>query len=150
LKKIRLIGPTGKQLGIMTESEAGVIATREGLDLVLVSPKAKPPVVKIMDYGKYKYEKAKSGKTKRGKTKENKFRPRISEHDLEFKVKNIISFLNKGHKVKIIVNFRGREIENTKPGFTVLDNVLGMIDGDFNFEKQPKLEGRNIITIITC
>lgn len=150
-KKIRLIGPDGSQLGIMTENEAGYLANSKGLDLVEISPKANPPVVKLMDYGKFKYEQAK--KEKKGtaiKLKEIKFRPRTDVGDIDVKVKKIIGFLNKGYRVKLVVNFRGREIGNPKLGFDVLDKVFDMIDGDYKIDKKPKLEGRNIVAIITC
>lgn len=150
-KKIRLIGPEGSQLGIMTEREAGYLANKNGLDLVEVSPKANPPVIKMMDYGKFKYEQSKkSKKVVHSKLKEVKFRPRTDVGDLEVKVKRAIKFLNQGHRVKLVVSFRGREIANAKSGFDLLDRVFEMMDGDYSFDKKPKLEGRNIVSIITC
>ena len=108
--KIRLIGQDGEQIGIVTTNEASKIAKEAGLDLVEVSPNANPQVVKLMDYGKYKYKMSKQKKPKVVKTKDVKFRPNTSDHDCEIKIKSARGFLDKGNKVKMIINFRGREI----------------------------------------
>ena len=145
--KIRLIGPDGDQIGVVTTSEASILATEAGLDLVEVSPKAKPPVVKMMDYGKFKYQMSKQKKQKAVKIKDVKFRPNISEHDCEVKIKRAAGFLDKGDKVRMIVNFRGREIENPQFGFDLINSILEYMDG-YRIESKPRLEGRNITTVL--
>jgi len=133
----------------MSVEKAGRLATKEGLDLIEVSAKANPPVVKMMDYGKFKYEQAK--KTKKQtyqKTKDVKFRPNIDVHDMNVKVRNIEKFLSKGFKVRVVMMFRGREIANTKLGFDTLNRILETVSVEYFFDKKPKLEGRNIITIL--
>ena len=147
-KKIRLIGQDGDQIGIVTTYEASKIAKEAGLDLVEVSPNANPKVVKLMDYGKYKYQMSKIKKQKVVKTKDIKFRPNTSEHDCEIKIKKARGFLDKGNKVKMIINFRGREIEKPEFGFALIESILNYMD-DYKIEYEPKLEGRNIITVLS-
>ncbi len=150
--QVRVIGPDGRQLGIMRTREALELAYSMGLDLVEVAPNAHPPVAKIMDYGKYRYLEKKRKKEARkkhgGEVKEIEFRPNIGQHDLEVKVRRIREFLEDGNKVKIRVFFRGREIVHKDRGYEVLNRVLDMIRDLGDAESQPKMEGRNLICIV--
>ncbi len=150
--QVRVIGPDGKQLGIMRTREALELAYSMGLDLVEVAPNARPPVAKIMDYGKYRYlEKKRKKEAKKkhgGEVKEIEFRPNIGQHDLEVKVRRIREFLEDGNKVKIRVFFRGREIVHKDRGYEVLNRVLDLIRDLGDAESQPKMEGRNLICIV--
>lgn len=128
-------------------------ASEDNLDLVLVSPNAKPVVCKIMNYGKYKFEQSKKEKEakKKQKTleiKEIRVTPNIEEHDFEFKSKNAKKFLEDGNKVKITVRFRGREVNNSKAGENVLNKFIEKLEDISVVEKKPKLEGRNMFTIL--
>lgn len=128
-------------------------AEENNLDLVLVAPNSKPPVCKIMNYGKYKFEQAKKEKEakKKQKTleiKEIRVTPNIEEHDFAFKSKNARKFLEDGNKVKITVRFRGREVNNSKAGEIVLNKFIEELEEISTVEKAPKLEGRNMFTIL--
>lgn len=152
-KEVQLIGANGEKLGIVSTREALDKAAESNLDLVLVSPNAKPAVCKIMNYGKYKFEQSKKEKEakKKQKTlevKELRVTPNIEEHDFEFKSKNARKFLNDGNKVKITVRFRGREVNNSKAGEIVLNKFIEKLEDISVVEKQPKLEGRNMFTIL--
>ena len=129
------------------------MAFEKKLDLVLVAPNAEPPVCKIMNYGKYKFEQAKKEKEAKKKqkvleVKELRVTPNIEEHDFEFKSKNARKFLEDGNKVKITVRFRGREVNNSKAGENVLNKFIEKLEDVATVEKQPKLEGRNMFTIL--
>jgi translation initiation factor IF-3 len=127
IKQIRVINDDGKMLGIMSPQEALEIAKGQGLDLVEIVPTARPPVCKIIEYGKYKYEQSKkqnSSATKKSKFKEIKFHPRIDEHDYQTKLKKISSFLEKGNQVRIAVEFRGREMQYREHGNDLLNRVI--------------------------
>lgn len=152
-KEVQLIGVNGEKLGVVSTREALEKAAENNLDLVLVSPNAKPAVCKIMNYGKYKFEQAKKEKEakKKQKTleiKELRVTPNIEEHDFEFKSKNARKFLTDGNKVKITVRFRGREVNNSKAGEVVLNKFIEKLEDISIVEKQPKLEGRNMFTIL--
>ena len=152
-KEVQLIGVNGEKLGIIPTKEALEKAQELNLDLVLVAPHAKPAVCKIMNYGKYKFEQAKKEKEakKKQKTlelKEIRVTPNIEEHDFEFKAKNARKFLTDGNKVKITVSFRGREVNNSKAGENVLNKFIENLEDISNVEKRPKLEGRNMFTIL--
>ena len=152
-KEVQLIGENGEKLGIVSLSEALEKAEDKNLDLVLVAPNAKPVVCKIMNYGKYKFEQAKKEKEakKKQKTleiKEIRVTPNIEEHDFGFKLKNLRKFLTDGNKVKITVRFRGREINNSKAGEVVLNKFIENLEDIATVEKKPKLEGRNMFTIL--
>lgn len=127
ISQIRVIGEDGKMLGIMSPQEALKIAKNVGLDLIEIVPTARPPVCKIIEYGKYKYEQSKkqsSSTTKKTKFKEIKFHPRIDEHDYQTKHKKICEFLEKGNQVRIAVEFRGREMQYKNLGSELLDRVI--------------------------
>jgi len=141
------------QLGILPTHEALRLAEEKGLDLVEISPRAFPPVCRIMDYGKYKYEEAKKKQQARKRastveTKEIKFRPKTEEHEMAFKVKHIRRFLEGGNKVRLAVVFRGREITHPKTGMNVLDRVVELCNDIATVEATPNMEGRRMIMVI--
>lgn len=151
--EVRVIGADGAQLGVLRTDEALRLAEQGGLDLVEVSPKAIPPVCKIMDYGKFKYEDAKKKKEakKHQSTvtlKEIKFRPKTDDHDFDFKVKHIRRFLSEGNKAKLVVIFRGREIVHPETGQAVLKRVVEVTADIANVEQNPMMEGRRMLMVI--
>ncbi len=146
-----MIGSGGEQLGVMRPEDALQKAVEEGLDLVEVAPGSKPPVCRIMDYGRYKYEqKKKTGKGKghAASLKEVKLRPRTDDHDLEFKVKNACRFLMDGDKVKVTVMYRGREMVHRQIGRQQLERVTQMIGPLASVENPPRMEGRFLSMIL--
>ena len=150
---VRLISAEGKQLGIVVIKEALRIAQEEGLDLVEVSPNSDPPVCRIMDYGKFKYQAAKKAQDgrKKGRSvqmKEIKFRPNTEEHDLGFKVRNIKKFLQKKDRVKVSVFFRGREMAYMDAGYDLLKRVAEEVMEEGTVDEQPKQEARNRIAMV--
>ena len=152
-KEVQLIGENGEKLGVISINEALEKAEEKNLDLVLVAPNANPVVCKIMNYGKYKFEQAKKEKEAKKKqkvleVKELRVTPNIEEHDFGFKSKNARKFLNDGNKVKITVRFRGREVNNSKAGEAVLNKFIEELEDISTVEKKPKLEGRNMFTIL--
>lgn len=152
-KEVRLVGPEGEQIGIKPFREALQMAYDANLDLVNVAPQAKPPVCRIMDYGKFRYEQQKKEKEarKNQKTvdiKEVWFRANIDEHDFQTKLRNVLKFLREGDKVKCSVRFRGREIAHADIGKKVLDRVLVEANELCIVERVPKLEGRSMIMIL--
>jgi translation initiation factor IF-3 len=152
--QVRVIGADGGQLGVLDTSEALRIAEEGGLDLVEVSPKAMPPVCKIMDYGKFKYEDSKKRKDakKHQSTvtyKEIKFRPKTDAHDLDFKVKHIRRFLGEGNKARLVVIFRGREIVHPETGQAMLKKVVELTSDIAMVEQPPMMEGRRMLMIIS-
>lgn len=152
-KEVQLISDTGEKLGMVPLARALEIAGDKKLDLVLVSPNSQVPVCKIMNYGKYKFEQSKKEKEAKKKqktqeTKELRITPNIEEHDFGFKAKNARKFLEDGNKVKITVRFRGREVNNSKAGEIVLNKFIEKLEDIATVEKTPKLEGRNMFTIL--
>lgn len=150
--EIRVIAEE-EQLGIMPTHEALRLAEERGLDLVEISPRAFPPVCRIMDYGKYKYEEAKKKQQARKRastveTKEIKFRPKTEEHDLAFKVKHVRRFVEAGNKVRLAVVFRGREITHPQTGINMLNRVVEMCSDIATVEATPNMEGRRMIMVI--
>jgi len=146
IREVRLIEDSGAQR-IMPTVEALALARAQGLDLVEVAPTAQPPVVKIMDYGKFKFENEKKvrdqkKKAKALKLKEIRMQPKIDDHDLDFKAKHVKEFLDEGNKVKVTIRFRGRELAHTELGKVVLDDVLKRIEGEYVVDKPPLMEGR--------
>ncbi|MBX3145513.1 MAG: translation initiation factor IF-3 [Gemmatimonadales bacterium] len=153
ISPVRVISDAGEQLGVLTIDEAMAIAEERGLDLVEVAPMARPPVVKIMNYGKYKFEEAKAARAAKKKqhvieVKEVKFRPGIDEHDLEFKVRHMREFLQEGNKVKVTMMFRGRQVTRVDLGRAVLDRVLGMVSDVGKVEFDARLEGRTMVMVL--
>jgi len=152
-REVRVIDSEGTQLGIMPAREAQRLAEERQLDLVEVAPAAKPPVCRIMDIGKYKYEQSKREKEARKKQKivsikEVKLRPNIENHDFDVKAKNAIRFLKDGDKVKATIIFRGREIVHTQLGQKLLARLAECLGEYSTVERQPKLEGKNMIMIL--
>ena len=152
-KEVRLIGESGEQLGIMSAKQALELATAQELDLVKISPNAVPPVCKIMDYGKYKYESAKREKESKKKQKvvvikELRLRPAIEENDLKTKAKMGTKFLANGDKLKVSVRFRGRELGHKDIGFIVLDKFVELIQEQGTPVGKPKMEGNNLVLMV--
>ncbi|OGW28095.1 MAG: translation initiation factor IF-3 [Nitrospirae bacterium GWC2_57_13] len=154
VREVRVVGADAEQLGVMEVRDAIKKAEELGLDLVEVAPTAKPPVCRIMDFGKYKYELSKKAQeSKKRQTtivvKEVKLRPRTDEHDVDFKLNNIKRFLEEGNKVKVSIMFRGREMAYTSQGRALLDRIVVALDGIAVVEQQPRLEGRNMMLFLT-
>ena len=152
-RMVRLIAGDGKQLGILSLREALDTAKDEGLDLVEVSPDSDPPVCRIMDYGKFKYQASKKSQETRKKSrssqlKEIKLRPYTEEHDMAFKVKNIKKFLEKKDRVKVTVFFRGREMTYMEAGVGLLNRVAEMVADEGTIDPPPTREARNRISIV--
>ena len=152
-REVRVIGSEGEQLGIMSARDANKIAAERHLDLVEIAPNARPPVCKLMDYGKYRYEQQKREKEARKKQKtfdikEVKLRPGIEEHDFDVKLKNAIRFLEDGDKVKVTIMFRGRELSHPELGEDLLNKMAARLTDMATVEKKPKLEGRNMTMIV--
>ena len=148
-KELRVISDDGEQLGIMSAEEALKIAEEKELDLVKISPMAKPPVCKIMDYGKYRFEQAKREKEAKKnqrvmEVKEIRMSPSIGENDLQTKLKAALKFLADGDRVKVSIRFRGREMAHTNIGEQILRDFADKCSELANLDKQPKLEGRNM------
>ncbi|MCF6097039.1 translation initiation factor IF-3 [Thermovorax subterraneus] len=153
-REVRVIDVDGRQLGIMPLKEALKLAQERQLDLVKVAPQAKPPVCKIMDYGKYKYEQSKREKEARKNqkvisVKEIRMSPNIEEHDFQVRVKSALRFLDDGNKVKVTVRFRGREITHTQLGEDVLKRLAESVKEKAVIEKPPVIEGRNMVMILS-
>lgn len=153
VREVRVIDSNGDQLGIFSSRDALRLAEEKQLDLVEISPAAKPPVCKIMDFGKYKFEQSKREKEVRKKqktisVKEVKLRPNIENHDFEVKAKNAARFLKEGDKVKATIMFRGREIVHTQLGQKLLKRLAEQVQDISQVERQPKLEGKNMIMIL--
>ncbi|MCI8654276.1 MAG: translation initiation factor IF-3 [Clostridia bacterium] len=152
-KEVNLISENGEKLGTVEFHKALDMAYDKKLDLVLVAPNSVPPVCKIMDYGKYKFEQAKKEKEAKKKqkvqeTKEIRITPNIEEHDFGFKCKNARKFLEDGNKVRITVRFRGREVNNIKMGENILNKFIEELEDISTVEKAPKLEGKNLFIIL--
>ena len=150
---MRCIDPDGNQLGILDTGEAPTKAEDFGLDLVEVQPNAEPPVCKILDYGKYKYEAQKRANEARKKqktidVKEIKFRPNIDEHDYQVKMRNMTKFLSGGDKVKVTLRFRGREMAHQELGANVLARVREETEEYAKVEAMPKMEGRQMVMVL--
>jgi translation initiation factor IF-3 len=151
---VRLIGPDGGQLGIKPVPDALRMARGLDLDLVEVAPMANPPVCRIMDYGKFRYEEAQKAKESRRKStnvsvKEVKFRPKIGRGDFDVKVRKVDQFIHEGHKVKVTLQFRGREMAHPELGSKILDQVLGVVGEYVKVETQARLEGRNMSMVLS-
>lgn len=152
-REVRLIGYDGEQMGICAVEEAQRVADNEGLDLVEIAPNAQPPVCRVMDYGKFKYDqaiKAKQARKNQSKieTKEMKFRPKIDVGDYTTKKKHVLRFLEAGSKVKITIMFRGREMAHPEQGLSILERLADDLKDMAVIESQPKMEGRNMHMLI--
>jgi translation initiation factor IF-3 len=152
-REVRVIGPDGAQLGIKTVPDALALAREIDLDLVEVAPLATPPVCRIMDYGKFRYEESQRAREARKKTahvsvKEVKFRPKIGKGDFDTKVRHVQGFLAEGHKVKVSLQFRGREMAHPELGSKILDEVIEQILSVGKVETQARLEGRSMTMVL--
>lgn len=154
VKEVRLIDGSGNQMGVIEITEALKMAQEAGSDLVEIAPSASPPVCKILDYGKYKFEQEKKIKESRKKQKllklkEIRMQPKIEKHDLAFKSKHVQEFLDDGNKVKVTIRFRGREMAHTELGRGVLEKLLENLDeGTFLVDRTPQMEGRFMSMIL--
>lgn len=151
--EVRVIDPDGKQVGVLPVKEAIKIAEERGLDLVEVAPNSQPPVCRIMNYGKYKYQQSKrTQEARKHQTvihiKEVKVRPRTEEHDFLFKLRHVKRFLDEGNKVKISILFRGREIAHPEFGKELLNRFIEGVKDVIVIEQSPRLEGRNMVMIL--
>lgn len=155
VREVRVIDETGAQLGIMPPAQALVLAKQRGLDLVEVAATATPPVCRITDYGKYQYTEQKRQRQARKhqktiEVKEVKFRPKVDEHDYQFKRRNIERFLAEGDKVKAVIFFRGREIAHPEIGRRILERLIGDLDDVALAETMPRMEGNTMHTILSA
>jgi translation initiation factor IF-3 len=153
ISPVRVISDAGEQLGVLPVDEALAMAEDRGLDLVEVAPLARPPVVKIMDYGKFKFEEAKAARAAKKKQhviqiKEVKFRPGIDEHDFAFKTRHAREFLEEGNKVKVTMMFRGRQVTRMDLGRVVLDRVAEVLADVGKVEFDAKVEGRTMVMVL--
>lgn len=153
VREVRLIDSEGEQKGVVAIADALQLAKDVGMDLVEIAPQASPPVCKILDYGKYKFELEKKNreskkKQKLIKMKEIRMQPKIEEHDLQFKSKHVKEFLEEGNKVKVTIRFRGRELAHTERGRVVLEKVLVLLEDSFILEKEPLMEGRFMSMVV--
>jgi translation initiation factor IF-3 len=153
-REVRLVDADGSQVGIVTLSDALERAQRQELDLVEVAPQASPPVCRIMDYGKFRYEESQRLKESRKKTiqitmKEVKFRPKIGKGDFDTKVRHMHEFLEEGHKVKVTLQFRGREVAHPELGTKILDAVIEQLGPIAKVDSQARLEGRNMTMVLS-
>ncbi len=152
-REVRVVDSNGEQLGIMPIKQALQLADQKQLDLVKVAPQAKPPVCRIMDYGKYKFQKNKKEKEAKKNQrviniKEIRLSGSIEDHDLGVKAKNAVKFLKSGDKVKVTIRFRGREMRHTEIGYGVMDRFTALINEVGQVERKPKMEGRNMVMFI--
>ena len=152
-REVRTIGPEGDQLGILPLERALALAEEQEMDLVEVAPLARPPVCKIMDYGRFKYQQAKKAhEAKRRQTviqvKEVKVRPKTEEHDFQVKLKKVREFLTEGNKVKVTVMFRGREVTLPQRGIDQLQKMIDLLVADAKVEAAPKREGRTMFMML--
>ncbi|MBK6732742.1 MAG: translation initiation factor IF-3 [bacterium] len=154
IPRVMVVGEDGEQLGILDTTEALTIAEERGLDLVEVAPAARPPVCKIMDYGKFKYEQAKKAKKAKQashtvKVKTIQFRPKTDDHDYDFKKKHIVTFLQAGNKVKVVMRFRGREISHVDLALDFLRQLVIEVSEYGSPESEPQREGRLITFVMS-
>ncbi|MCP5291020.1 MAG: translation initiation factor IF-3 [Burkholderiales bacterium] len=152
--EVRLIGLDGEQMGIVMLAEANELAEEAGVDLVEIAPTAQPPVCRLMDYGKFRYQESKRKhdaklKQKQVQIKEIKFRPNTDEGDYRIKLRNLINFLNDGDKVKVTLRFRGREMAHQEFGVRILERVRDDLDSYATVEQFPKMEGRQMVMVLS-
>jgi len=151
--EVRLVGEDGEQLGIVPIRQALTLAEEAGVDLVEIAPMAKPPVCKIMDFGKFKYQESKRAheaklKQKQVQVKEVKFRPGTDDNDYNIKLRNVVKFLGEGDKAKITLRFRGREMAHQEIGMRMLERIKADLEQQAMVEQFPKMEGRQLIMVL--
>ena len=152
-EQLRVIGPSGEQLGIMSLSEALKIAEEAGVDLIEISPNANPPVVKVVDWGKYQYQKTKEQQKNRKHAKTVELKQirmglKIGANDLEIKLRKIREFLQVGHKVKILIFFRGREMAHQELGYEMIEKIASKLEEEAIIEQKPQMAGRNLSIVV--
>ncbi|HPF31212.1 MAG TPA: translation initiation factor IF-3 [Candidatus Saccharibacteria bacterium] len=152
-ENLRVIGSEGNQLGIMSRNDALKIAEEAGVDLIEISPNANPPVAKVVDWGKYQYQKMKEQQKNRKQNKTAELKQmrlglKIGSNDLEIKLRKIREFLSNGHKVKIILFFRGREIAHQELGFEMMNKITHQLENDAILEQNPQINGRTLSIVI--
>ncbi|HEU4830597.1 MAG TPA: translation initiation factor IF-3 [Candidatus Saccharimonadales bacterium] len=152
-EKLRVIGPDGDQLGVMDRSEALKIAEDAGVDLIEISPLADPPVAKVVDWGKYQYQKMKEQQKNRKNAKTTELKQmrmglKIGANDLEIKLRKIREFLSAGHKVKILIFFRGREMAHQELGYEMIDRIIAQLEENAILEQKPQMAGRNLSIVV--
>ncbi|NCU38454.1 translation initiation factor IF-3 [Candidatus Saccharibacteria bacterium] len=148
-RELRVVGADGEQLGIMSKTEALKVAEEAGVDLVEISPNADPPVAKVIDWGKYQYQQMKQQKKNRQSNKQNelkqmRFGLKIGSGDLEIKLRKIREFLAEGHKVKILIFYRGREMAHKELGYVLIERIIAALEEDAVVEQKPQMAGRNL------
>ena len=148
-----MVGPSGEQLGIMSLADALRVAEEAGVDLVEISPNANPPVAKVIDWGKYQYQKMKEQQknrksSKQSELKQMRFGLKIGSGDLEIKLRKIRSFLSAGHKVRIQIFYRGREMAHKELGYEMMDKIIALLENDAVVEQKPQMAGRNLSVVI--
>ncbi len=154
MPEVRLIGVDGEQIGIVKLAEANELAVEAGVDLVEIAPTAQPPVCRLMDYGKFRYQESKRKhdaklKQKQVQIKEIKFRPNTDEGDYQIKLRNLINFLNDGDKIKVTLRFRGREMAHQEFGVRILERVRDDLESYAIVEQFPKMEGRQMVMVLS-
>ncbi|SFP96225.1 bacterial translation initiation factor 3 (bIF-3) [Nitrosomonas cryotolerans] len=154
MPEVRLIGLEGEQIGIVSLVDANALAEESGVDLVEIAPTAQPPVCRLMDYGKFRYQESKKKhdaklKQKQVQIKEIKFRPNTDEGDYNIKLRNLVSFLNDGDKVKITLRFRGREMAHQEFGVRLLERVRDELESYAVVEQFPRMEGRQMVMVLS-
>ena len=154
MPEVRLIGVNGEQIGIIALAEANILAEEAGVDLVEIAPTAQPPVCRLMDYGKFRYQESKKKhdaklKQKQVQIKEIKFRPNTDEGDYNIKLRNLTNFLNDGDKVKVTLRFRGREMAHHEFGVRLLERVKIDLEPFAVVEQFPKMEGRQMVMVLS-
>lgn len=152
-EQLRVIGASGEQLGIMSLSEALKVAEAAGVDLIEISPNAAPPVAKVVDWGKYQYQKTKEQQKNKKRSKPVELKQmrmglKIGANDLEIKLRKIREFLSAGHKVKILVVFRGREMAHQELGFQMINQIITKLEEDSILEQKPQIAGRNLSIVV--
>ncbi|OYX53367.1 translation initiation factor IF-3 [Candidatus Saccharibacteria bacterium 32-50-13] len=152
-RELRVIGQNGEQLGIVSRAEALKLAEEAGVDLVEISPNADPPVAKVVDWGKYQYQKMKEQQknrknSKQAELKQMRFGLKIGSGDLDIKLRKIRSFLEAGHKVRIQIFYRGREMAHKELGYELIDKIVALLDEDAILEQKPQMAGRNLSIVV--
>ena len=152
-EQLRVIGPSGEQLGIMSLSEALTVAEEAGVDLIEISPSASPPVAKVVDWGKYQYQKTKEQQKNRKNAKTVELKQirmglKIGANDLEIKLRKIREFLQVGHKVKILIFFRGREMAHQELGYIMIEKIASKLEEVAIIEQKPQMAGRNLSIVV--
>jgi len=151
--QVRVVGPDGDQIGIRSREDAIALAEDEGMDLVEIAPQASPPVCRIMDWGKFRFEESKKSQAQKKKqkqiqVKEVKFRPGTDDHDYDVKMRNLRRFIEDGDKVKVTLRFRGREMAHQDLGRDLLKRVEGDMEGEVTVEQYPRMEGRQMVMML--